>query len=85
MRNGLVYRKRSDKVLFLVPRAMKQDLLYKYHVTLIISERDKTVALLQESYWSQKWRLKSTRRNYKKLYDMYCFFEDVGQERRFHA
>jgi len=31
MRNGLVCRKRGDKLLFYVPCAMEQEIMYKYH------------------------------------------------------
>jgi len=40
--------KRSDKVLFLVSRAMEQDLFYKYHSDFGHFGIDKTLALLQE-------------------------------------
>lgn len=49
MRNVLVYRKK-DKLLFYVPYAMEQELLYKYHNEFGHFGVDKTYAILQESY-----------------------------------
>jgi len=72
--------KRSDKVLFLVSRAMEQDLFYKYHSDFGHFGIDKTLALLQEVLVPKDEG--QGQRVHKKLYDMYCF---VGQKRRFHA
>lgn len=51
MRNGIVYQKKNKQILFFVPRAMKQDLLHKYHNDFGHFGADKTLALLQETYW----------------------------------
>lgn len=58
MRNGLVYRKKGDKVLFFVPLAMELDLLHKYHNNFGHFGIDKTLALLQETYWFPKMKSK---------------------------
>lgn len=50
IRNGLVYRKRKDKLLFYVPRAMEQELLHKYHNEFGHFDVEKTYMILQESY-----------------------------------
>lgn len=50
MRNSPVYRKKSDKILFYVPRAIEQELLHKYHNDFGHFGVDKTCALLQETY-----------------------------------
>jgi len=58
MRNGLVYRKKGNQVLFFVPRAMEQDLLHKYHNDFGHFGTDKTLALLQETYWFPNMKAK---------------------------
>jgi len=58
MRNGLIYRKKGNRVLFFVPRAMEQDLLHKYHNDFGHFRTDKTLALLQEAYWFPNMKAK---------------------------
>ena len=50
MRNGLIYRKRGDNILFYVPRAMERDLLHKYYNDFGHFGVNKTCALIMESY-----------------------------------
>lgn len=58
MRNGLIYRKKRDKVLFYVPSAMEQDLLHKYHNDFGHFGVDKTYNILRESYWFPQMKAK---------------------------
>ena len=51
MRNRFVYRKRGDKLLFYVPSAMKQEIMYKYYNKFGHFGVDKTHAVLQKNYW----------------------------------
>lgn len=51
MRDGLIYRKKKERLLFYVPHAMEQELLHKYHNEFGHFGVDKTYAVLQESYW----------------------------------
>lgn len=51
MRDGLIYRKKRDRLLFYVPHAMEQELLHKYHNEFGHFGVEKTYAVLQESYW----------------------------------
>lgn len=64
MRNGLIYRKRRDKILFYVPRAMEQELLHKYHNDFGHFGMEKTYTLLRETYWFPEMKAKI--RNYIK-------------------
>jgi len=67
MHIGLIYRKKSNRVLFF-PRAMEQDLLHKYHNDFGHFGTDKTLALLQEAYWfsNMKSKVQDHIRNYTK-------------------
>lgn len=51
MRNGIVYRKRDEKLLFYVPSAMEQEILHKYHNDFGHFGVQKTCTILQESFW----------------------------------
>lgn len=74
MRNGIVYRKKNKQILFFVPRAMEQDLLYKYHNDFGHFGVDKTLALLQEAYWfpNMKSKIREHINNCTK-----CFLESI--------
>lgn len=58
MRNGLVYRKVKDKLLFYVPQDMERELLYKYHNEFGHFGVDKIYEVLRESYWFPEMRSK---------------------------
>lgn len=58
MRNGIVYRKKDDKLLFFVPAAMEQEVLHKYHNNFRHFGIDKTYAVLLEMYWFPKMKKK---------------------------
>jgi len=58
MRNGLVYRKKGDKLLFYVPCAMEQEIMYKYHNEFGHFGVNKTYAIIQESYWFPEIKVK---------------------------
>ena len=58
MRNGLVYRKKGNKLMFYVPRTMEQELLHRYHNEFGHFGADKTYAILQESYWFPEMKTK---------------------------
>jgi len=58
MRDGLVYGKRGDRLLFYVPRAMEQEIMYKYHNEFGHFGVDKTYAIIRESYWFPEMKTK---------------------------
>jgi len=82
MRNGLIYRKRGNRVLFFVPRAIEQDLLHKYHNDFGHFGTDKTLALLQEGYWFPNMKAKVQDH---KSYELYRFFESVKKNQRIYV
>lgn len=51
MRNGLVYRKQKDKILFYVPSNMEQNIIYKYHDELGHLGLEKTRESIEQMYW----------------------------------
>jgi len=60
IRNGLVYRKVKDKLLFYVPQDMERELLYKYHNEFGHFGVE-TYEVLRESYWFPEMRSKIQR------------------------
>ncbi|KYM79362.1 hypothetical protein ALC53_10157 [Atta colombica] len=58
----LVYRKRSDKVLFLVSRAMEQDLFYKYHSDFGHFGIDKTFSTIYVDHFGPVDRTNATKK-----------------------
>ncbi|XP_036145206.1 uncharacterized protein LOC105831336 isoform X1 [Monomorium pharaonis] len=58
MRNGIVYRKKEGKLLFVVPSSMEASLLYKYHNELGHMGIDKVCEMINRNYWFPKIRSK---------------------------
>lgn len=58
MRNGLVYRKYKDKILFYVPRAMEFQILQLYHNDSGHFGIEKTYELIIRTYWFPKLKQK---------------------------
>jgi len=58
LRNGLVYRKRSDKLLFYVPEIMKRNVIFKYHDEMGHLGVEKTSQAITQNYWFPKFREK---------------------------
>lgn len=56
MRNGFVYRKYGDTLLFYVPQQMKGNVLYQYHDELGHLGTKKSAQSILESYWIPKLR-----------------------------
>lgn len=51
LRNGVVYRKTNNTVLFYVPESMEVNVLYKYHDEMGHLGLDKTYELITRTYW----------------------------------
>lgn len=51
MRNGIIFRKHNNNLLFYVPQVMEFQVLYKYHDQLGHLEVEKTLEMIMESYW----------------------------------
>lgn len=51
MRNGLLYRKKNDRLLFYVSQSMEKNVLFKYHDQLGHMGVDKVTEVIQKSYW----------------------------------
>lgn len=58
LRNGLVYRKSKDKILFYVPSCMEYQMMHMYHNEMGHMGVDKTCELILRSYWFPKIRIK---------------------------
>lgn len=58
MRNGLVYRKRGDNLLFYVPKEMEGSILRAYHDSMGHLGSDKVSDIILRSYWFPKLRKK---------------------------
>jgi len=56
MRNGLVYRKYGNRVLFYVSQQMEKNVLYKYHDELGHLGTEKSAQAILENYWFPKLR-----------------------------
>lgn len=59
MRNGIVYRKARDNLLFYVPRAMEKSVIFKYHDDLGHIGAEKMCDTISKSYWFPGMRMKS--------------------------
>lgn len=57
MRNGLLYRKSKDKVLFVVPFSMRTNVIRTCHDDVGHVGIDKTVELIKRFYWFPKLKL----------------------------
>ena len=51
LRNGLVYRKRNENLLFYVPSSMEANILFKYHDEMGHVGVEKVIETLKSSYW----------------------------------
>ena len=51
MRNGVIYRKRDEKILFYVPEKMENHIMRKYHDELGHLGCEKTVKAILRNYW----------------------------------
>ncbi|XP_076660976.1 uncharacterized protein LOC143364587 [Halictus rubicundus] len=51
MRDGLVYRKHQDRILFYVPSTLESSIMYKYHNEMGHVGIEKTVRNITDSYW----------------------------------
>ena len=58
MRNGLVFRKKNEHLLFYVPEKMERNVLYKYHDEFGHLGREKTSEAITKNYWFPKLREK---------------------------
>jgi len=58
LRNGLVYRKRNDKLLFYVPEIMERNVIFKYHDEMGHLGVEKTSQAITQNYWFPKFREK---------------------------
>lgn len=56
MRNGIVFRKRGDRLLFVVPSDMESHIMYKYHDELGHTSVDKVCEMIMRDYWFPKTR-----------------------------
>ena len=51
MRNGLVYRKKNNDLLFYVPQSMENNILFKYHDQMGHLGVEKTMEVILKNYW----------------------------------
>lgn len=51
MRNGLVFRKRGEELLFYVPKSMENQAMHKYHDEMGHIGTEKTTTIILRSYW----------------------------------
>lgn len=58
LRNGLVYRKYDNRLIFYVPQQMERNVLYKYHDELGHLGTEKTSQAILEHYWFPRLREK---------------------------
>lgn len=58
MRNGIVYRKKDKRLLFVVPNSMENNILYKYHDEFGHMGVEKVYNMITRSYWFPKVRRK---------------------------
>lgn len=58
MRNGLIYRKRKDHLLFYVPRNMEKNVLFRYHDLMGHLGSDKTMEVISRNYWFPNLKFK---------------------------
>lgn len=58
MRNGLVYRKEKDKLLFYIPNIMENTVMSTYHDNVGHVGIDKTVELIRRTYWFPEMKRK---------------------------
>lgn len=58
MREGLVYRKRNNDLLFDVPQSMETNILFRYHDQLGHMGVDKVCGNISRHYWFLKLREK---------------------------
>lgn len=58
MRNGVVYRKKKDGILFYVPESMEYQIIHSCHDEVGHIGTDKTIELISRSYWFPKLRKK---------------------------
>lgn len=57
MRDGLVYRKRGDQILFYVPACLDKNVLFKYHEMGHVGA-DKALENISRSYWFPRMKEK---------------------------
>lgn len=60
LRNGLIYKKRGENLLFYVPRDMEPNILYKYHDEMGHIGIDKVCEIVQRHYWFPNLKKKVT-------------------------
>lgn len=58
MRNGVVYKKKKDNILFYVPESMEYQIIHSCHDEVGHIGSDKTIELISRSYWFPKLRKK---------------------------
>lgn len=58
MRDGLIYRKMRDRLLFYVPSSMEANVMRKYHDELGHVRLNKAIENIQRSYWFPQLRSK---------------------------
>lgn len=51
LRNGLVYQKIGDELLFYIPKKMESNVMYKYHNSMGHLGIDKVQSIIKSSYW----------------------------------
>lgn len=59
LNDGLLYRKHGDRILFVVPKSMENQILAKYHDQMGHFGVAKTLELIQRSYWFPKMKEKT--------------------------
>lgn len=51
LKNGIVYKRRGEQLLFVAPKAMRKSLALRFHDLKGHPGLDRTIAMLEESYW----------------------------------
>lgn len=58
MRNGVVFRKKNDKLMFYVPENMEHSVIYKYHDEMGHMATEKIYGTIAQNYWFPKMKEK---------------------------
>lgn len=51
MRNGIIYRKKDDRLLFYVPESMQSSVIRRYHDDMGHLSPEKVCSIIQQNYW----------------------------------
>lgn len=79
LRNGLVYRKMKDKLLFYVPRLMENQIITNSHDNLGHVGKEKTMEYISQIYWFPEMQ-KKIKLHIKNCIKCLCYSPTVGKQ-----